>query len=133
VKLTPLLALLFLVAAAVAAPVPKALKAKRPDAEVFVGTWELVNADGGPAKHVWTFDPDLTMWSKVVGNTGKGSEWKVKIDPEKTPKEIDFGTIYRGIYEIEADEIRIVYTSDKRPADFDDKARMTYTVIRRVK
>jgi uncharacterized protein (TIGR03067 family) len=116
-----------------AAPVPKQLKAKRPDAEAFVGAWEVVEPNGGPAKHVWTFDEDLTMWSKGVGSTGRGTEWKTKIDPDKSPKEIDIGSNYKGIYEIDADEVRIVYTGGARPADFTQKEKMNYTVIRRVK
>lgn len=114
---------------AVAAPVPKALKAKRPDPEVFVGTWE-VESHGERGRHTWTFDEDLTMWSKGVGANGPGSKWVMKIDPDKSPKEIDFGTTYRGIYEIDGDEIRIVY-SGQRPANFDNKERNSYTVLRR--
>jgi uncharacterized protein (TIGR03067 family) len=122
--------------AASAAPVPKALKAKRPDAEVFVGTWELVvsehNGKPHPVPHQWTFDPDLTMWSKAVNAAGPGAKWPVKIDPEKSPKHIDIGPGNNGIYEIDGDEIRIVY-SGQRPANFDDKGKMNYTVLRRVK
>lgn len=128
-------ALLFAVAA-VAAPVPKQLKPKRSDAEVFVGTWELVvSEDSGkphPVPHTWSFDADLTMWSKKVGADGKGHKWKVKIDPEQSPKHIDIGEL-KGLYEIDGDEIRIVYAyTSQRPTGFDQKATMSYNVLRRV-
>ena len=131
-RLIALLLAVSVVVTASAAPVPKQLKAKRPDAEVFVGAWEVVEPNGGPPKHVWTFDPDLTMWSKPVGSSGKGSEWKIRIDAEKAPKEIDIGKEYKGIYEIDGDEIRILY-SGTRPASLDERRGQVYTVIRRVK
>jgi uncharacterized protein (TIGR03067 family) len=127
-------AVLLLAAVATAAPVPKSVKAKRPDAEVFVGTWELQEGNNGGQKWAWTFDEDLTMWSQVVGANGRGSKWVMKIDPDKSPKEIDFdggGTKWQGIYEIDGDEIRMVY-NNPRPANFDNKARNNYTVLRRV-
>lgn len=122
---------LAVVVSASAAPVPKALKAKRPDAEVFAGTWQ-VETNGESGKHTWTFDEDLTMWSKTVGANGPGSKWVIKIDPEKSPKHIDIGPDYKGIYEIDGDEIRLVYRGGERAANFDDKARTNYTVLRRV-
>ena len=112
-----------------AAPVPKALKAKRPDAEVFVGKW-AVETNGVTGRHVWTFDEDLTRWSKGVGANGPGSKWVITIDPDQSPKHINIGPDYKGIYEIDGDEIRLVY-SGLRPANFDDKARTNYTVLRR--
>ena len=118
-----------------AAPVPKQLKAKRSDAEVFVGTWDLVEGNNGGLRYAWTFDEDLTMWSKAAGGNGPGAKWVIKIDPDKSPKEIDLnsdGTRYKGIYEIDGDEIRLVY-SGERPANFDNKARTNYTVLRRAK
>ena len=124
-----LLLSLAVIVSVVAAPVPKALKAKRPDAEVFVGEWQ-VETNGQSGRHTWTFEENLTMWSKAVGANGTGSKWVMKIDPDKSPKEIDFGDIYKGIYEIDGDDIRIVY-SHQRPANFDDKARNNYTVLRR--
>jgi uncharacterized protein (TIGR03067 family) len=124
-----LLLSLVLVVGVSAAPVPKPLKAKRPDAEVFVGEWQ-VETNGQSGRHIWTFDEDLIMWSKAVGANGMGSKWVIKIDPDKSPKHIDIGPDYKGIYEIDGDEIRLCY-SGQRPANFDDKARTNYTVLRR--
>ncbi len=130
-RFTALLLVVVVVVSASAAPVPKALKAKRPDAEVFAGTWD-VESHGSSGKHTWKFDDDLTMWSKGVGDNGPGSKWVIKIDPDQSPKHIDIGPEYKGIYEIDGDEIRLVYRSGERAANFDDKGRTNYTVLRRV-
>lgn len=133
-RVTALLAFLVL-PVAVAAPVPKALKKQRPDAEVFVGAWETVvkELDGQPIpKTVWTFDADLTMWSKSPGEEGKGGKWPVKIDPDATPKRIDIDT-YLGIYEFDGDDIRLAYTLNAdRPTTFDRKPGVYNVVLRRV-
>lgn len=128
-------AVLCFAAVAVAAPVPKAVKPKRADAEVFVGTWDTVvsEQDGRPmTKAVWTFDADLTMWSKSGGRQGKGDKWGIKIDPEKSPKEIEIGH-YPGIYEFDGDDIRIIFGYAKaRPAGFEPQPNMHYVLLRRV-
>jgi uncharacterized protein (TIGR03067 family) len=51
-----------------------------------------------------------------------GAEFRVKLDPSKTPREIDLGD-YKGIYEIDGDDARIAFTGagGKRPTDFDPK------------
>jgi uncharacterized protein (TIGR03067 family) len=129
--------LLSVAAAAVAAPVPKQLKAKRPDAEVFVGAWETVLTEhhGQPApKAVWTFDAELKMQSRPLNPKETwSSEWVIRIDPTTTPKQIDIGKGYQGIYEFDGDDIRIAYTGGERPTNFDGKGKMYYTVLRRVK
>lgn len=129
-------ALLLVLSSAVAAPVPKALKKQRPDAEVFVGTWDTVvkELNGQPVpKTVWTFDPDLTMWSKSPGDGGKGGRWAVKIDPDATPKRIDIDT-FQGIYEFDGGDIRLAYTLNAdRPTTFDPKPGVYTVVLRRVK
>lgn len=130
--------LLLAVVPALAAPVPKVVKAK-PDAERFAGTWDALDAgkDGKPKPgggYQWTFDADLTMWSKSTGASDKGTQWAIQIDPEKSPKEIDlthFGTAYKGIYEFDGDDIRIAYAT-QRPAGFDASQGVYHTLLRRV-
>lgn len=126
--------------AAVAAPVPKAVK-QRTDAEVLVGTWETVvseeggRARAGPGVYQWTFDADLTMWSSPSGQSERGVKWAVKIAPEQAPKEIDLTngtTVYKGIYEFDGDDLRIAYTTGDRPANFDPKPGVYYNVLRRL-
>ncbi len=130
------------VAVAVAAPVPKGMKAKRPDAELFVGTWEIVQSDvngkprGGKAT-LWAFDADLNMTSFNQGAEPKnGTKWAIKLDPEKSPKQIDLireGSNYKGIYEWDGDDLRIAYTlGGGRPATFDPKPDVYTELLRRV-
>ena len=97
-----------------------------------MGVWEVFT-DGRSDKYTWTFDEDMTMWSKAAGANGPGAKWVMKIDPDKTPKEIDFtsgSNTYQGIYEIDGDEIRIAYAGT-RPTDFDQKQKTNSTVLRR--
>ena len=131
-----LFVLLAFAATVSAAPVPKEVKKKRPDAEVFVGVWEIVTSeqDGQPkAKATWTFEEDLTMWSKPPGATDKGTKWAIKIDPEKTPREINISS-YAGIYEFDGDDIRVLFAySSTRPTSFDEKQKAHYVLLRRMK
>lgn len=130
------LALLLLVASAIAAPVPKALKKQLPDPERFVGTWDVLTTEqnGQPlANHakVWTIDPDLKMKSVHAGE--RVLNWTLKIDPDKRPKEIDIGS-YKGVYEFDGDELRVAYTTGGgRPTTFDPQPDVVIEVLRRAK
>ena len=120
---------------AAAAPVPKEVS-KVTDAERFVGTWETaVSESGGQpySKAHWTFDANLKMTSRSngAGESG-GSEWVIKIDPTKTPKEIDI-TGYKGIYEFDGADIKVAYTvGGPRPTDFKAAPGKYYSLLRRV-
>jgi uncharacterized protein (TIGR03067 family) len=140
VRIALVLACLVATAAALAAPVPKAVK-QRPDADVLVGTWETVvseengRARAGPGVYRWTFDADLTMWSGPAGQTERGVKWVVKIAPGQSPKEIDLtngSTAHKGIYEVDRDDLRIAYTPGERPANFTARPGVYYNVLRRV-
>ncbi len=123
-----------LAAAALAAPVPKDFVKKRPDAEVFVGAWDTVVAEsaGVPtSKATWTFDAELKMTSVSLGGAGPGSNWVIKLDPTKSPKEIDIGH-YKGIYAFDGADIKIAFASAGRPTDFDAKPGVYYNLLRRV-
>jgi uncharacterized protein (TIGR03067 family) len=110
-----------LVAVASAAPIPKELRLKS-DAERLLGVWDMpvseINGKERNKAH-WTFE-NGKMFSVLYGNEsgGRGSEWVIKIDPEKTPKEIDI-TSYKGIYTFDGDRLKIAYTiGADRPTDF---------------
>jgi uncharacterized protein (TIGR03067 family) len=125
--------LLFACMTTSAAPVPKEV-VKRPDSELFVGAWDMVVSEAGGQPHSkarWTFDAALKMVSTPAGGAGGGSEWIIKIDPAKTPKEIDIGG-YKGIYEFVGADIRLVYTlGGPRPTDYEPVAGKYYNLLRR--
>ena len=126
-------ALLFIAVTAVAAPVPK-VKSKKPDAEVFVGRWEAVNPgkEGEMyGKATWTIDDRLGLKIAYPEEDGRHTEWQIKLDPEKSPKEIDVGG-FKGIYEFDGDDIRIADTSGERPTSFDPKPGVSFHVLRRL-
>jgi uncharacterized protein (TIGR03067 family) len=132
-RLLALLAAGVLAGAATAAPVPKA-KGKRPDAEVLVGRWEAVVAEVNGAerpKATWTFDEQLKMKSEYPDEGGRFTTWAVKIDPEKTPKEIDIEG-FKGIYEFDGEDLRVAYSAGDRPSGFDPKPGVNYNLFRRV-
>jgi uncharacterized protein (TIGR03067 family) len=127
--------LLVATSAAVAAPVPKALKKQLPDPERFVGKWDVVRTElngealGTHAK-LWTIDAGLKM--KSFHDSGQVLNWTLKLDPAKSPKEIDISS-YKGIYEFDGDDLRIAYdTGDgTRPTTFDAKPDVYVETLRR--
>jgi uncharacterized protein (TIGR03067 family) len=123
-----------LAAVSTAAPVPKEFSKKRTDADVFVGAWETVVAlDAGKptGKATWTFDTDLKMNSTPLGGTKPDSEWVIKLEPNKSPKEIDI-THYKGIYEFDGADIKIAFSTVGRPTDFDAKPGVYFNLLRRI-
>lgn len=117
------------------APVPEA-KPKE-DKDVLRGTWHVVEAQAG-GKHqaietskdqVWDFTDD-----RLVINYDDTSrrEMSFRIDPKQKPKAIDLfptderekGYVFRGIYELGGDRLRLYYgrgvaADTKRPERFD--------------
>ena len=122
----PLLALLPL---AVAAPVPKSLKAS--DQAVIVGEWELVKAtySGQPYESAhgtkWTLTAEGTA-VRDRPNQGRGTA-KFKLDPTADPKAFDWdtdeGNLFVGVYELDGDTFRVNLrsrSSDGRAAKMSD-------------
>ena len=131
----PSIAILIACATAAAAPVPKEI-AKRPDADVYVGVWDTVVSESGGMPHTkarWTFDASLKMISGPIdGGGGARSEWAIRLDPARSPKQIDIGS-YQGIYEFVGADIRLVYTlSGARPTDYEAAPGKYYSLLRRV-
>lgn len=121
-------------AAAGAAPVPK-MKAKRPDAEAFVGTWEaMVPGPGGQPweKATWVIDEKLALRIESPEVGGRFTPWPLTLSPEQTPKGIDLGK-FKGIYELDGDEIRVAYrVSGDRPSTVDPAPGVHTYTLRRV-
>ena len=79
-------------------------------------------------KAVWVFEKGK-MFSRTLEQTSGGTEWKIKLDPDKTPKEIDIGG-YPGIYEFEGDHLKIAYKlSAPRPTNFKAEEGKYYCVM----
>lgn len=117
---------------ALAAPVPK-VKDRRPDAERFVGRWETVVAEENGkarAKPAWTFDDKLELQVLYPDDGNRFTTWKVKIDPEKSPKQIDIEG-FKGIYEFDGGDIKVAFSSGDRPTSFDPKPGVDYRLLRR--
>lgn len=127
--------LLFLATVGAAAPVPKDFAKEKPDPERFVGAWEIIEAthNGQPfSKATWTFDAALKMRSVSPGGRGPGSEWTIKLDPAKSPKEIDI-TQLKGIYAFAGADLKIAYRVDgTRPTGFDPQPGLYYNLLRRL-
>ena len=127
------LALLLAASVALAAPVPK-VKNNRPDAELFVGTWEAVTPkqEGQQwGKAIWTIDDKLQLRIEYPEEVGRATTWAVKLAPEQSPKEIDVGGL-KGVYEIDGEGIRVAYSSGDRPTGFDLTGGVSVHVLRRI-
>ena len=117
------------------APVPK-VKPKE-DKEMFQGAWSIVEASAG-GKHqaieiskeqVWVFTGD----GLVIYHADKSRvEMSYQIDPMQKPKAIDLspvderekGYVFKGIYELDGDRLKVYYSRNvapdaKRPKRFD--------------
>jgi uncharacterized protein (TIGR03067 family) len=139
---TRLLALLLLASAAVAAPVPKAVKAKAPPLD---GRWECVelNANNSDAtkSNPWVWDIDgekLTIHRRINGelrpneqNMATSLTWP---DPAK-PEEVDYirtgrnsKQVFKGRFVVDGDKLTICYATDggDRPTEMKIDQRYHY-------
>ena len=113
------IALLCLVASLRGAPVPKELKVPS-DAEKLQGVWIVVKGEPGSKGYRWTFEGEK-LFAGGTADT-KGIEYGFVIQPDASPREMDFGgngrLSYRGIYKFVGDELHIVYHGSDRPTEF---------------
>ena len=121
------LAVLSLVAALPAAPVPKELRV-RPDAERMSGLWKV---DAGTSH--WLFRGD-----KLYAGTGttemNGYTYGFTMKPEASPAEFDLGgaSQFAGIYKFVGDELHVAYNSGAvRPTDFTPGGNKILHVLKR--
>jgi uncharacterized protein (TIGR03067 family) len=119
------------------------------DAKLLQGTWELIYQESRGDKL-----PDEEAAAMFDGKTVfKGDrirytvqlphfdfEFAYKLDPTRTPKTIDLtltdvddqkgiGRIFRGIYQLDKDSLKICYSAGKRPTDFDASAKSAAILI----
>jgi len=128
------LALLLLFSTALfAAPVPKN-KNPEPDEKRILGTWEITRAElNGKdfSKAFWEFQENK-MFSRDQLDGSGGSEWVIKIDPSKSPKEVMIGD-YPGIYLFDGDTLTICYRTDNtRPEKMTSEDNTYLNVLKRV-
>lgn len=113
----PLVAVIVLVSASPAAPVPKSLK-KADDATLIVGTWQPVKGQDGWME--FSADGGVKAWNTgETAATGLAYTWA--IDPTASPKRLTFSSpatkapIWQGVYEVDGSAFRITYV----PAGWD--------------
>lgn len=143
----PLVVLLF-ASLAVAAPVPKAVKAK---ALSLDGRWECVelNANDSDATKAnpWVWDIDgtqLTIHRRINGqlrpNERNMSTTLVWPDPAK-PEEVDYHrdgngtkTVFKGRFVIDGDQLTVCYATDggDRPSELKADKRYHFVRFKRV-
>ena len=101
------------------------------DRELIQGTWVAVSGERNGEK---LNEFQLKNWEEMVFKddkfTREGGEKKegtFKLDPSKTPKEIDLvltvkgqDTTWPGIYELKGDKLKLALNPD-RPTEFDSK------------
>ena len=118
---------LALLSLALAAPVPRALKAS--DATVIVGEWELVKGtySGQPFESAdgtkWTLNADGTA-VRDRPKQGRATA-KYKLDPAADPKTFDWdtdeGNQFLGVYELDGDTFKVCLRADAaRPTKLTD-------------
>lgn len=124
-------------APSVAAPVPKALKAKKTDAEMLEGRWECVSMDDGrgPQPRPGT-DAILNGVFYPGGNTEKLSAGlRILLDSTKSPKHFDLdmsaGQTLPGIYQLDGDTFTWCHNQPgkSRPTEFKGGDGPTFSFV----
>lgn len=106
----PLLAIMFLVGVAVAAPVPKAVK-KNQDAALIVGRWKP--ADG--TENWYEFKDDGTMKVWGFGGEKQAVPYRWTLDPTASPKRMTWykanatTPTWECVYELDDNALRMTY------------------------
>jgi uncharacterized protein (TIGR03067 family) len=104
-----------------AAPVPK--EKGKADAELILGTWELVTREAAPRGQTNGIHRELHREGKAIiihTSTNRRIDAIYKIDPTKSPKEWDWklgesGAEFLGIYELDGDTLKLAIVSKGTP------------------
>jgi len=106
------------------------------DVPAFEGTWKPTFAKRGDLE---TSERDLerrkmtiqnSRYSTFVPRSGKLNVVEIRLDPTKTPKQIDLvvvegpnvGETQLGIYELNGDDLKVCYGFPSRPTQFETRA-----------
>ena len=115
----------------------KAKRESHPDYQALLGTWKIVSSvwDGSPNERAvgnrMTFsNAKMEAWMKDLGNIYLDYE----IDPTQSPKHLnaEYGfppdrAIFRAIYELDGDTLRICYRERERPTSFETERGSMWT------
>ncbi len=114
------------------------------DLAAMEGEWKLVamEVDGKPVAAERLVSAKLTIRGKnyTLISRNKQHEIELKLDPSKSPKEIDMtfldgpnkDRVGKGIYEIDGDKLKICRSldpQDERPKDFKTEGKINYFVM----
>jgi hypothetical protein len=106
-----LLAMFALAASAIAAPVPKCLKAKD-EGGPLVGIWKPV----GTSRTWFEFQPDGTMRCWTDGNERTAATYSWAVQPGCSPKRMTWqneGKRWGAVYELDGEVLKIFYAHAK--------------------
>ncbi len=131
-----------LLAAALAAPVPKSLTARRPDAEAIQGRWVCATLDTGAGPQA-----DVESWLELKDGTLSNGRADLKghvripfaLDPSHAPGWIDIMAkdvpVDVGVYELDGDTLRWSFSQpgQPRPTEVSAKSGTGCRVWKRVK
>jgi uncharacterized protein (TIGR03067 family) len=129
---------------------PKKKDAAAKELAKFQGKWRCIAEDsegrvdkGFRNGHVIGFEKDIEISYDADG--GVACRGSIKLDSSKSPKELDYttlynvlypedkGKIYRGIYELEGDELKMAVAcapwQRERPKEFTTKKGSHFTVF----
>lgn len=119
-------------------------KDAKKDAEAFAGSWTMgsvvINGETIPEDYAKTGKLVVQGEKYTVTLGEQSSVGTIKLDPAKTPKQVDFtyvegpqkGQTIAGIYEVNGESLRICrgLTADaKRPTEFASKADSGYLLV----
>lgn len=137
-----------LLAASLAAPVPKSLKRQ---AETLDGTWEIVGfiSEGdelfrpvGSGPKLWMIDGETLTKSSSEWDDRRGTTFTLRQRPDVGPRAFDYlmrevglpDKILQSVYELNGGELRVCWSSesDERPDDCKPGKGRFVVVLKRV-
>jgi uncharacterized protein (TIGR03067 family) len=117
------------------------------DKEAIQDVWKVVSSEEGGhsptdprKKSLCLVDAEVGLFTLYADESPTRLTFKMKIDPAKSPKQIDLdwdGLVQPGIYELKGDDLKICYdqAGKTRPADYKTSAgdKVLLLVLKRKK
>ncbi len=126
------IALMTLVTALSAAPVPKELKAPA-DGERIQGMWIVTQGQPGAKGYRWTFEGEKLFAGGTADAKGLEYTYGLRSGPLLTEFDIlrDGRISHLGVYKFVGDELHLAYHSNERPTDFTEGGGRHLHILRR--